>query len=75
MPQSRKRPGHHEHQEPAAIPGSQRTKGRTLWAILFAVFALVIAFFASGSYPVLIAAAVIGAAIGYAIGKSMERDA
>ncbi|HWJ90166.1 MAG TPA: hypothetical protein VNR87_03600 [Flavisolibacter sp.] len=76
MPQSRKRHGHHPHHEPSAVPAKQRTKGRTIWAILLAVFALVIAFFAAGNnYPVLIIAVVAGAAVGYVIGKSMEADA
>lgn len=76
MPQSRKRPGHHEHHQPSAIPAKQRTKGRTIWSILFAVFAIGIAFFAVGeNYVVLIIAALIGAAIGYIVGKNMEQDA
>jgi len=76
MPQSRKRPGHHEHHQPSAIPAKQRTKGRTIWSILFAVFAIIIAFFAVGNnYVVLIIAALIGIAIGYIVGKNMEQDA
>ena len=76
MPQSRKRPGHHEHRKEAPIPAKQRTNGRTLWAILFAVFATVVVFFAAGAnYIVLILAAIAGAAIGYVIGRNMEKDA
>lgn len=76
MPQSRKRPGHHEFHKQAAIPSGQRTKGRTIWAILFGVFGLAIAFFAAGtSYIALVIGALAGAVIGYAIGKNMERDA
>lgn len=75
MPQSRNRPGH-AYQKPAAIPAKQRVKGRIIWAILFAVFALIIAFFAAGeNFAVLISAAVIGGAIGYIAGKNMEQAA
>lgn len=76
MPQSRKRPGHHEHHEPSAVPAKQRTKGRTIWSILFGVFGIAIAFFAaSDNYVVLIIGALLGAVVGYMIGKSMEQDA
>jgi membrane associated rhomboid family serine protease len=76
MPNSRKRPGHHQHHEPSAVPAKQRTKGRTIWAILFAVFGFGIAFFAAGDNPVvLIIAALVGAVVGYVIGKNMEQDA
>ncbi|HWJ25546.1 MAG TPA: hypothetical protein VNS32_03330, partial [Flavisolibacter sp.] len=65
MPQSRKRPGHHEFHKPAAIPPAQRTKGRIIWAILFGVFGLAIAFFAAGSsYIAMIIGALAGALIG-----------
>ena len=75
MPQSRKRHGHH-YQKPSDISSSQRTKGRIIWAILFAVFGAVISFFAAGdNFIILIIAAVIAGLIGYAIGKSMERAA
>jgi uncharacterized membrane protein YfcA len=58
------------------IPAKQRTNGRTIWAILFAVFATAIGFFAAGTnYMVLAIAAVAGAVIGYIIGKKMEKDA
>lgn len=75
MPQSRKRHGHH-YQKPADIPASQRTKGRIIWAILFAVFGVIIAFFAAGdNYIVLIIAAIVAGLIGYAVGKNMEQAA
>jgi hypothetical protein len=75
MPQSRKRHGHH-YQKPADIPSRQRTKGRTIWAILFAVFGVVISFFAVPDNRVaLVVGAVIGAFAGYIIGKNMEQDA
>ena len=75
MPQSRKRHGH-PYQKPAEIPASQRTKGRIIWAILFAVFGVLIAFFAAGSnYVVLIITAVVAGIIGYAVGKNMEQAA
>jgi hypothetical protein len=75
MPRSRKRRGHHEYRKPAAIPASQRAKGRTTWAILFGVFALLICFFASGNYIIMTLGTLLGAVIGYMIGKSMEKDA
>jgi hypothetical protein len=75
MPQSRNRPGHN-YQKPADVPASQRVKGRVIWAILFAIFGLGIAFFAAGaSWVALVIGALLGAAIGYAAGKSMEQDA
>ena len=75
MPQSRKRPGHNEHVEPSAIPASQRTRGRIVWAVLFAIFALVAVYFVlpDNTYA-LIGAAVAGAVIGYFAGKRMEKD-
>ncbi|MGN6399792.1 MAG: glycine zipper domain-containing protein [Flavisolibacter sp.] len=76
MPQSRKRPGHHEYRKPADIPARQRTKGRTTWAILFGVFGLIVSYFAAGdNYVALIIGALIGALIGYVVGKNMEKEA
>jgi predicted membrane-bound spermidine synthase len=76
MPESRKRPGHHDYKKPADIPAKQRVRGRISMAILFGVFALLIALFnAQGSYVIWIAAACIGALIGYIIGKNMEKSA
>jgi len=73
MPESRKRPGH-QYQKPADIPASQRVKGKIIWALLFGVFGLLIAYFTAGSnYIILIAATVAAAAIGYFIGKKMEK--
>lgn len=75
MPRSRNRPGHPHHKE-AAVPAKQRVNGRTVWAILFGVFGLLIALMAAGAnYVVLFVAAIIGAAIGYFIGKKMEEEA
>ena len=75
MPSTRKRHGHHEYHKPSAIPSRQRTKGRSTWAILFGVFGLLIAFFAAGNnYWILGAGLVIGALIGYFVGKKMEKD-
>lgn len=74
MPKSRKRHGH-KYQKPSDIPASQRTKGRIIWAILFAVFGVVLAFFATDNYIVLIIAALVAGFIGYAVGKSMEQAA
>jgi len=75
MPQSRKRPGHQYH-KPSDVPAKQRTKGTVVWAVLFGVFGLLIAFFAAGSNYIALAAGLIaGAAIGYVVGKRMETDA
>ncbi len=76
MPQSRKRPGHHEYRKPSAIPSKQRTKGRIVWGILFSVFGLLISFFASsGNYIPLIIGTIAGFIIGYIVGIKMEQDA
>ena len=75
MAQSRKRKGHHEYHHSSDIPAKQRTKGRIIWALLFGVFGLLIAFFAAGSnYIILIGGALVGSGIGYMIGKKMEED-
>ncbi|MGZ3846754.1 MAG: hypothetical protein ACXVBX_16100 [Flavisolibacter sp.] len=74
MPQSRKRPGH-KYQKPSDIPASQRTKGRIIWAILFAVFGVVLTFFATDNYIILVIAAIIAGFLGYSIGKNMEQAA
>ncbi|HYC27150.1 MAG TPA: hypothetical protein VEB42_00020 [Chitinophagaceae bacterium] len=74
MPQSRNRPGH-PHQKKADIPTRQRVKGRIIWAILFAIFGLLMAYFAAGSQYLLLAlVAAVSAIIGYVIGKNMEQD-
>jgi uncharacterized membrane protein len=75
MAQKRK---HHHHSTPKHIniPARQRTKGRIIWAILFAVFGVVLAFFGAGdNWIVLVVAAIIAGLIGYAIGKNMEQAA
>ena len=46
MPESRKRKGH-PFKKSSDIPASQRTKGRTFWAILIGVFSLLIALFSA----------------------------
>lgn len=74
MPQSKKRPGHHPYQKPADIPASQRTRGRIVWALLFAVFGFLITFFASENYIVPAIGGIGGAVIGYFTGKSMEKE-
>jgi hypothetical protein len=75
MPQSRNRAGH-AYQKPAAIPAKQRVKGRVIWAILFAVFGGIIAFFAAGqNYLVLSLAVIISSIVGFMVGKKMEQDA
>lgn len=74
MPQSRKRKGH-PFKKTSDIPASQRTKGRTFWAILLGVFSVLIALFSAGlNYPVIAIALVAGCFIGYFIGKSMEQQ-
>ncbi|MGZ8537415.1 MAG: hypothetical protein ACXWV9_04080 [Flavisolibacter sp.] len=76
MPESRKRPGHHEFHEPSSIPAKQRTKGRYTVAILFAVFGLILGYFGAGdNIIVLIIATAIGGLIGYIVGKKMEASA
>lgn len=72
MPESRKRPGH-PYQKPADIPAKQRVKGKIMWAILFTIFGLCIAYFAVGlNYTWLIISGLIAGMIGYFIGRSME---
>ena len=75
MPQSRKRPGHHQQRSHA--PGSkQKGKGKIIWAILFAVFGLLIAMFATmDNYTVWIIGAIIGGTLGFVIGKNLEKQA
>jgi hypothetical protein len=73
MPESRKRPGH-PFQKPADIPASQRVKGKIIWALLFGVFGLLMAYFTAGSnYKILIIVTLVAGAIGYFIGKKMEK--
>lgn len=73
MPESKKRPGHPYH-KPADIPARQKVKGKIMWAILFGVFGLLIAYFAVGAnYIVLTAVTLVAAIIGYMIGKKMEK--
>lgn len=74
MPKSRNRHGH-KYQKPSDIPSPQRTKGRIIWAVLFAVFGFVLSFFATDNYIILIIAALIAGVIGYIIGKNMEQAA
>ncbi len=74
MAENKKRPGH-KYRKPADIPAAQRVKGRIFWALLFAVFGLLIGFMAASSdYIVLVIATVAGGFIGYLIGKSMEKE-
>ena len=75
MPQSRKRPGH-QHNKPSGVPARQRAKGTVVWAVLFGVFGLMIAFFAAGTNYIALAVGLLaGAAIGYVVGKRMEIEA
>ena len=76
MPRSRKRPGHHEYRKPSDIPSKQRTKGRTIFSFLFAVFAVVIVLFAAGTNIIaIVGAAIAGGLIGYFVGWNMEKEA
>jgi hypothetical protein len=76
MPQSRKRHGHHEYRKPSSISPKQKAKGRITWAILLGVFGLLVGYFAaSENYTAVVVGALIGAALGYIIGKSMEQQA
>ena len=75
MPQSRKRPGHHPHHKPADIPPKQRTKGRVIFALLFGAFGFIIALFAFDGYAGMIGGILVGATIGYFVGKQMEEAA
>ena len=75
MPESRNRPGH-QFQKKSDIPSKQRTKGRVIWAILFAVFGSLIALFsAEPDFVILSIIAIASAALGYVVGKNMEQDA
>ena len=75
MPESRNRPGH-PHQKKADIPSGQRVRGRVIWAILFAIFGLLIAVFSvAENYVLWIVVAAVAAIIGYVVGKNMEKDA
>ena len=75
MPQSRKRPGH-QYQKPSSIPSSQRTKGWVVWMVLIGLFGLLIGFVAgNGNLLLVLLGGVIGAAVGYFLGKKMEADA
>lgn len=76
MPQSRKRPGHHEHKRSATVSAKQKTKGKIVWALLFGVFGLLIAMFATmDNYAVWSAGAIGGGLLGYAIGRNLEKQA
>jgi membrane associated rhomboid family serine protease len=75
MPESRKRSGH-PFQKQSLVPASQRTSGHLLWAVLFAVFGVLIVLFSVGSnWVALTIGAAVGAFAGWLLGKKMERDA
>ena len=76
MPQSHKRKEHHQPKSTTNIPARQRVKGNMFWAILFAIFGLLIAFFAAGTnYIYLLVGAIGGGVLGYVVGTKMEEDA
>lgn len=75
MAENKKRPGH-PYRKPADIPASQRIKGRVVWALLLAVFAVLVAFFAVGKdWTALVIAALAGSTLGFFIGKALEKEA
>lgn len=74
MPESRKRPGHHEYRKPADIPASQRAKGRVIATILLGIFGFLILYFGTNDgiiWPAV--GGLLGCVAGYFIGKRMER--
>jgi hypothetical protein len=74
MPQSKKRKGH-PYRKPADIPANERVKGKVFWAILFAVFGLLIGLLAGGgNYLIIVVATIAGGLIGFLIGKKMETE-
>ncbi len=75
MPESRKRPGHHEFKKKSAIPAKQRVRGRVVLAVLFGAFGLLIALFNSGNYLAWVTVAILASTLGYFVGKNMEKDA
>ena len=72
MPESRKRAGH-PYQKPADIPAKQRVKGTVMWAMLFTVFGILVAYLAGSDYKIMAIAGFASGIIGYFIGRSMER--
>lgn len=77
MSKNNKRKSHHYHPNPATpLQGKQKTNGQNLWALLLALFGLLIALFAFGTNPVaLLVGALAGGALGYFLGTKMEADA
>ena len=74
MPESRKRKIP-QKMKPSEVPASQRVRGRTIWAILLAIFGISIVFFAVGlNYVAMAIGGLIGAVAGYFIGKQMVQD-
>lgn len=74
MAENKKRHGH-PYRKPADIPANERVKGKTFWAILLAVFGLLIAWLAAGkNYPVLIISTAGAAVLGWLIGMRMEKE-
>lgn len=75
MPNSRKRHTHHNTHPSHALPAKQSTKGRIIWALLVGVFGLLIGLFASGDgYVAPLIGGLLGLAVGYLIGKNMEKE-
>ncbi len=60
----------------AEVPAKQRTSGHLLWAVLFAVFGVLIVLFSMGNnWVALIIGAAVGAVAGWLLGRKMEQDA
>ena len=58
------------------ISEKQKQKGRTIWVVLFGIFGLAIAYFASdGNLYAMIIGLIVGATIGYFVGKNLEEKA
>ena len=74
MPESRKRSGH-PYRKPSDISARQRTSGRVVWAILIAVFALILIYFNTTSLVLISTVTAAGGIVGYFIGKKLEAEA
>ena len=59
MAHNKKRKGH-PFRKPPDIPANERVKGKTFWAILFAVFGLIIGFLVGGGDIIILAPKCIG---------------
>lgn len=76
MPRSKTRKHHHEHHTPANAEKAKKNRSPVLFmVILCTVIGLGMAWFASESSPVWLAAgALAGAAVGYIAGKQLDKS-